>query len=135
MIKRVRCIKEMPFCKVGEMFDVEFAVVDFGTIDGYKIVISANSLIDNGWLEEIKEPESLAEKFQDSMEQQLPFPKNLAQIAYSHFKSNPSEIGCVSKSDVLETFNRTVENIITPIPSVMTGYDIIRKALENMGKI
>ena len=85
---KVRVIKEMPTCKVGEEFnwndDSLFLI--FGT-NGYG---NMKWLIENGWLEEVKEEKTLKEKlstiWDGSISCNLIDIEYAEKIATAHFK-------------------------------------------------
>ena len=88
---KVRVLKAMPFAKAGEVKEVN--------PDGSVMLIpdvfptsphSIKNMIDNGWLEYIKEPKMLEEKFGEYLDKAHEYkdiPRTtLAQIAITHFK-------------------------------------------------
>jgi len=61
-MKKVRCIKEMPFCKVGEVFEVDNSgCLVFKTTISYEV----DKSVKDGWLEWVEEEKSLELKLED----------------------------------------------------------------------
>ncbi len=110
---KVRVLREMPFAKVGEVLNInnDMALDIKGFIGGYtEICIKVGSMIQDGWLEEVKE-----ERLEDKLMCHIKLvPENVrervAKIAHDHY---------------LEVFDKASENVM--------GFDClkrIRTALE-----
>ena len=96
-MKKIRCLKDAPFCKAGEIFDEEVGCHRF-EINGYKYDSSLINLwISEGWFEYVSEKKSLEDKFNcecvgasasiptASTWIMVKSPKELAQIAADHY--------------------------------------------------
>ena len=65
-MKEVRVLKEMPFAKVGEEFEVNDQYIDFGNGWSCSGGQAIGQNIDAGWLEWVKEERSLEEEFDEA---------------------------------------------------------------------
>ncbi len=126
-MKLVRVLREMPGAKVGHIISSVDVEVDK---DGRHEYRSTESLVEDGWLEYVKEEQTLEEKFRDvsvnpfndlvmdfGRNHALPIKlvENLADIARKHF---------------LEAFDKSGTDYICTLPDESpTKY--IRKYLEN----
>jgi len=83
-MKRVRVLKDMPFAKVGEEFDISIDgfIID-NKCDGMYIGLDPSTFVRDGWLEWVEEPKSLEEKMKEHN-----IIKNVTAslVATSHFK-------------------------------------------------
>ena len=102
---KVRVKKELPFAKVGE----EMPVNDEGKIfvrygkNAHPVCkIWVDRMIEDGWLEEVREEESLKEKFHNH---------NLAHGAY-HYDLHPDELADIARKHERERYMRKFDEAI-----------------------
>ena len=92
-MKKVKVIKEMPFAKVGDIWDVKDRGLNHTTRTFTLTTVPykdtpVEPMIRDGWLEWVEEPKSLEEIFKDYYNQEGGYPnyEDLAKIAYNHYK-------------------------------------------------
>lgn len=96
---RVRVLKEMPFAKVGYIFEnLQTGII---TINGVLIYpAEIENWINNGWLEEVKEEQTLAEKFEAVTKQNI--------VTFETYKLNPKlakHLSDIARQHYLERFD------------------------------
>jgi len=84
MTKRVRVLKEMPFAKIGEEFEIDEN--SFQTWDFQRGILKAQDLVDYGIWKWVEEEKSLWEKLAESNLNGDDY-KTQAQIAEAHYRS------------------------------------------------
>jgi len=118
-MKKVRVLKEMPFAKVGEEFELTIHnCIDFGDVALHKDNVIHWEM--NGYLEWVEEDKSLEEKFEIYY----------AESTLDHNNSIKSDLAKIAKEHYLGVFDKALDGYAN-----LNGYDSkrerhIRKALE-----
>ncbi len=126
-MKKVRVIKEMPFAKVGtviELDEVRSNSIVINTIDGlyYRFVKDELTyLIEDKWLEWVKEEKSLEEKFKIMLFSVARRESELSELDYLHLSS-------IATTHFLEAFDN-----ITVLWDGEPLKKAIRQALQKAG--
>ena len=121
-MKKVRVIKEMPFAKVGDVFEIyDTAYVSNaikpGKVAGMYEDLCVDSFIREGWLEYVEEEKSLEEKLNVWF-------KNKVRQYQSSKSLDGGQVAQIAKEHYLEVFNKAT------IRCVSNEIEIARKALE-----
>ena len=116
---KVRVLKEMPFAKIGKVFEVDFSnprwVIKCGGVE-----YPSQSLLMDGWIEEVK-GESLEDKFLIEM------------MTFTEHEENFIKLAKIAKEHYLEVFDKAFKPIRDDVAWGKAFQDYInrgRKAIE-----
>lgn len=122
-MKKIRVIKDLPFAKVGEEFDLN-CDGELYIWSGRHTIIMIEKMIKDGWLEWVEEPKTLEDKFRDKYSVWYPeSPNNYKMIALAH----------IAKEHYLEVFDKfnTGKIVEVELDAIIKHIGLLRKALEN----